>query len=843
MKKTLAIVLVLAVMFSMNIGGFHVHAHAEDGWTCPDCGAWARGNECWNCGFTLQPGPQFVTDDDGDAGYTPIEVGQNDVYGWTCPSCGSWCRGDECWNCGYNPGQVDTIQGWSCPTCGTWCRGEECWNCGYKPGQVEVTGTSGDIQGWNCPVCGNWCRGDECWNCGYKQGSYYFGAVTYPTNTTAASGTNASSGTVYVQDSSVAGQQITFIASKFNELKQDDSDGLWFYTVTDLDHNGLLELVATRRLDDNKNIKVKVWEVNLNGTEMVACSLPAVAPPEGQSADAYKDSFMVNIHEDVVDTYYDSANNVYYYIFVTVSGVSGVLEGDQMKTVGSGSMLTTYAAVNLKDCALKDGPLALCQSVVNEGGQLVINCRNNKAEDISMDQFVSIADTTFAGMARSNTAFDWFRADEATTVERFSNSYATFDGRLDVNESSLQTNYMTDAAGVFVSRNPTLERRAVGETASFYAYANAYDGVVWSFVSADGSQTYNAAEFMQTYGGQVSGEYSTDLKIAQVNQNMNGCSVYATFSYKGMLARTCHANLYVWQSVSQDYVTYSYGIKPNTVQRPISTIGTVYVNTVGSSSDIQGWTCPSCGVWARGNECWNCGYTLGSTTYVGGDIQGWTCPNCGSWARGNECWSCGYTLGGTTYNGGDTEGWTCPSCGSWARGDECWNCGYTRSGNTYNGGDITGWTCPDCGSWCHGTSCWNCGFTAQPGPDYVSSGTTEDIQGWYCPICGTWIRGSECWNCGYNAATGSAAYTGYNYTGDDGDVGYTPVEEYYYNYTGDDGDYGYTPVEDYYNYTGDDGDYGYTPIELEEDDIYGWTCPMCGQWVRGDECWNCGYMM
>ena len=58
MKKTLAIVLVLAVMFSLNIGGFHVHehAHAEDGWYCPDCGSWARGSECWNCGFTL---PKF----------------------------------------------------------------------------------------------------------------------------------------------------------------------------------------------------------------------------------------------------------------------------------------------------------------------------------------------------------------------------------------------------------------------------------------------------------------------------------------------------------------------------------------------------------------------------------------------------------------------------------------------------------------------------------------------------------------------------------------------------------------------------------------------------------------
>ena len=334
---------------------------------------------------------------------------------------------------------------------------------------------------------------------------------------------------VNYQENSVVGQQITFIASKFSELKQDDSDGAWFYTVTDLDHNGLLELVATKVMP-NGVIKLKVWEVNLNGNEMLPCTLPAVPPPEGQSADAYKDNFSVNIHDDVVDTFYDSANNVYYYIFVTVDGIEKMLTGDQAQTVGAGSMVTTYSAVNLKDCALKAGPLALCTSLPTEGGQLQITCRNNQKEDITMDQFVGITDTTFAGMARSNTSFDWFRADEAATLERFTNSYAVFEGRRDINASNIKNNFMQDAAGVFVTRNPTLERCAVGGTASFYAYANAYDGVVWSFVSADGKQTYNAAQFMQAYGGTVSGEYSTDLQIANVNQSMNGCSVYATFS-------------------------------------------------------------------------------------------------------------------------------------------------------------------------------------------------------------------------------------------------------------------------------------------------------------------------
>ena len=773
MKKTLAIVLVLAVMFSMNIGGFHVHAHAEDGWDCPDCGAWARGNECWNCGFTLQPGPVYVESTD-------------DIQGWECPDCGSWCRGDQCWNCGF------TLQ----------------------PGPVYVD--SYDVEGWTCPVCGSWARGSECWNCGYVPGGYYYGVVTYPTyattvvNSGTTTGTTTGTGTVNLPDSSVFGQQITFIASKFNELKQDDSEATWFYTVTDLDHNGLLELVATKALA-NSNVKLKVWEVNLNGSEMRPCTLPEIPPPEGQSADAVKDSFAVNIHDDVVDTFYDSANNIYYYIFVTVDGVNSVVNGDTTEAVGSGSMATTYAAVSLKDCAMKDGPLAACLSTVNESGQLQIKCRNNKAEDITMDQFVNITDTTFAGMARSNTAFDWFRADEAATLERFSNSYAVFDGRRDINESTIKNNFMQNAAGVYVTRNPTLERHAVGETASFYAYANAYDEVVWSFVSADGKQTYNAAQFMQTYGGTVSGEYTTDLKIAQVNQNMNGCSVYATFSYRGMLARTCHATLYVWQNVPQEYINYNYGIKETRIQTPVSNLGTVYVSTIGY--DIQGWTCPVCGVWARGNECWNCGYTLSTPVY---EIQGWTCPNCGAWARGDECWSCGYVPGSIQVN--DIQGGYCPICGTWMRGDECWNCGYNANTQTIVTEDIQGWTCPLCGSWCRGDECWNCGYNAN-----TQTIVTEDIQGGYCPICGEWMRGDECWNCGYNALTGTISTS---------DWDYTP------NYTGDDGDYGWTPIE---QYTDDDGDYGYTPMEMLEDDIYGSYCPICGEWMRGGECWNCGY--
>ena len=55
-------------------------ALAEDGWTCPSCGADASGNFCNNCGAQK---PQPVSGDE-----------------WTCPGCGSTVSGNFCNVCG-----------------------------------------------------------------------------------------------------------------------------------------------------------------------------------------------------------------------------------------------------------------------------------------------------------------------------------------------------------------------------------------------------------------------------------------------------------------------------------------------------------------------------------------------------------------------------------------------------------------------------------------------------------------------------------------------------------------------------------------------------------------------
>ncbi len=104
MRKTLAIVLMLAMLFSLNAG---VHVHAEDGWACPVCGEWARGDGCWNCGYTL--GQINYTGDDGDAGYMPVEEPYIDA--WVCWACGEGNQNNEyCWACGaYRYGGLNEI--------------------------------------------------------------------------------------------------------------------------------------------------------------------------------------------------------------------------------------------------------------------------------------------------------------------------------------------------------------------------------------------------------------------------------------------------------------------------------------------------------------------------------------------------------------------------------------------------------------------------------------------------------------------------------------------------------------------------------------------------------------
>ena len=84
-------------------------APAQNGWTCPTCGATATGNFCTNCG-AKKPAPAGT---------------------WTCPQCGTEVNGNFCTNCGTKKPEAKKAI---------------CGSCGYQAPEGESPKF--------CPQCG-----------------------------------------------------------------------------------------------------------------------------------------------------------------------------------------------------------------------------------------------------------------------------------------------------------------------------------------------------------------------------------------------------------------------------------------------------------------------------------------------------------------------------------------------------------------------------------------------------------------------------------------------------------------------------------------------------------------
>ena len=87
-------------------------------------------------------------------------------------------------------------------------------------------------------------------------------------------------------------------------LQQPGETREWRYAVTDLDHNGRLELVAASQHQVDRSTTLKVWELNENSDALVEC---AVKLEEGES--------FPDILSENADTFRDPLTGDYSYLF------------------------------------------------------------------------------------------------------------------------------------------------------------------------------------------------------------------------------------------------------------------------------------------------------------------------------------------------------------------------------------------------------------------------------------------------------------------------------------------------------------------------------------------------
>ena len=338
-----------------------------------------------------------------------------------------------------------------------------------------------------------------------------------------------------------AGAQLKLIANSFGMLRQPDGKDPWYYAVTDLDHNGRLELLACRKDSETGDGYVRGWELTPDGQRLEALHTPF----ENESANP---DYFFNIITDSADAYYDAAKNVWFYIF-TNNLLVDMPEYDL-------NMLSTFTCgLSMINGMLYDGYLG-SKVVTTTGGQTTVSYSGQDEKELTEAEFLNLANTSFAGYQRSSISFDWFPASAATNLSRFADSYAVFSGdRTGVQERVNLTapnvpNTASYVTPLVITKNPTNEQRYVGETAWFVANATGYNSLYWTLVSPWG-QEYSIAEIRSQFpGASISGESTTTLTINGLFVGLNGWGAYCTFSNGVQSARTTTAYVYVYEKTS-----------------------------------------------------------------------------------------------------------------------------------------------------------------------------------------------------------------------------------------------------------------------------------------------------
>ena len=329
--------------------------------------------------------------------------------------------------------------------------------------------------------------------------------------------------------------QLSLLFNDMSTWNLDKNGEQWQYIVTDLDHNGRLELIAAKNNPDDRTTNINVWEVNKDGNGLDACKVQLDA-----------DGAFPDIITENTDTYYTSASDDWVYFFYD-------------NTLFEGGAKTVKCSVQLKDGELLVKEYAYEISETDENGKTTVTHQDLNGREIPAEAYNDAGMDGFVGSMRGSTNLDWFGMDEIADVTRLTGSYRVFTGEKTPPKPHVApvptpapSSEPTPAPGpsttpdyLTITKNPSHEYRTAGETAYFVAGANNYTYAQWTLVSPDGGE-YTSQTFDWNFpNASVDGEYSTTLSIANVDVDMDGWGAYCTFYFNGQTARTSTACLSV----------------------------------------------------------------------------------------------------------------------------------------------------------------------------------------------------------------------------------------------------------------------------------------------------------
>lgn len=187
-----------------------------------------------------------------------------------------------------------------------------------------------------------------------------------------------------------AAQQVQIMADNIDMWADTMADEgvLYFYAVTDLDHNGRLELITSSCQGTGLYTYSYYYEVNKNFDGLNDFVLSTA---EGDS--------QVDIITDSVPVYYDPGKNLYYCIFDDT-----IRSGAEMNYTYKNALFMTGGKVD----EMRLG----CKGTVFDGDAVSITYTDADDKEISEDEYLKLEDTRFSGLEKKVAVIDWHKAEK-----------------------------------------------------------------------------------------------------------------------------------------------------------------------------------------------------------------------------------------------------------------------------------------------------------------------------------------------------------------------------------------------------------------------------------------------
>ena len=312
---------------------------------------------------------------------------------------------------------------------------------------------------------------------------------------------------------------------------EDPYDSPWFYTVADLDHNGLLEILAATTQGTGIFTYAHYYEVLADGSGLKNLYHDGM---EIEGPDDWPE-----VIRDKLDFYYDPADDSYHYL---CEGVT---------REGAAHQYFAWYALCLQKGVAEWELLASKEVEWLDGGETeTITCRDAQGNPITEQEYDEAAAERFAGLEKRTAALFWHQVENP--FEETAGSLSEGESEPTGEETPVtETPSAPDNNPTFhITKNPTSEALAIGGKTWFIAYADNDTEPTWQLTDPDG-QLYSLEAAMDYNPGlRLEALPQGTLAVSDVPLSLNGWGVVARFDGEGGYLYTEPAYLYVGDYVS-----------------------------------------------------------------------------------------------------------------------------------------------------------------------------------------------------------------------------------------------------------------------------------------------------